>query len=183
METIKNFKYKLIKNFLTKEEIELSKNYTIIKHRIQDKISEDHTKAPSHYGDPFTESLLLSKREQMQKITGLELLPTYSFYRVYTYGSSLKKHSDRESCEISATVCLASSNDMWPIFMENNPVNLNPGDAVIYLGIELEHYREEFKGDFCSQCFLHYVDKNGKYKEFYKDKRYLWAMPPVMKVK
>jgi len=34
MENIKNFKYKLIKNFLTKEEIKLLTDYCRIKHRL-----------------------------------------------------------------------------------------------------------------------------------------------------
>jgi len=29
--------------------------------------------------------------------------------------------------------------------MEGTPVDLSEGDAVIYLGCELEHWREEFK--------------------------------------
>ena len=176
METIKDFKFKLIKNFLTKEEIELGKNYTIIKHRIEDEVKFD-SQAPtcSYYADPFMESLLLSKRNKMEELTGLKLLPTYAYYRMYIFGSDLKKHSDRPSCEVSVTLCLASSGEDWPIYMEGVPCSLKPGDAVIYLGCDLNHWREEFKGDYCSQCFLHYVDANGKNKEFYKDKRKLWG--------
>jgi hypothetical protein len=42
------------------------------------------------------------------------------------------------------------------------------------LGCEIEHWREEFKGDWHAQTFLHYVDKNGewfKIKNGLKDKR------------
>jgi hypothetical protein len=175
METIKDFKFKVIKNFLTQEEIELSKNYTIIKHRLEDKVSTDQTGGNFYYGNPFSESLLLAKRKKMQEITGLKLLPTYSFYRMYLNGSILEKHSDRPSCEISVTISLASSGEDWPIYMEGVSCSLNPGDAVVYLGCDLNHWREEFKGDYCSQCFLHYVDANGKNKKFYKDKRRLWG--------
>jgi hypothetical protein len=175
METIKDFKFKVIKNFLTQEEIELSKNYTIIKHRLENKVSLDQTGSNFYYGDPFSESLLLTKKKKMEEITGLKLLPTYSYYRMYINGSILEKHSDRPSCEISVTVCLASSGEDWPIYMEGASCSLNPGEAVVYLGCDLNHWREEFKGDYCSQSFLHYVDANGKNKEFYKDKRRLWG--------
>ena len=33
---------------------------------------------------------------------------------------------------------------------------------LIYRGIELEHWREKFKGEYCAQVFLHYNVKNKK---------------------
>ena len=41
---------------------------------------------------------------------------------------------------------------------------------------EVEHWREEFTGDWQAQTFLHYVNKNGKNKEWFKDKRPLYGM-------
>jgi hypothetical protein len=38
---------------------------------------------------------------------------------------------------------------------------LRPGDALIYRGIELAHWREAFQGEKMAQVFLHYVDRNG----------------------
>jgi hypothetical protein len=55
--------------------------------------------------------------------------------------------------------------------MDGTEINMQPGDAVIYLGCEIEHWREEFKGDWHAQAFLHYVDKNGPYKNFILDER------------
>ena len=60
--------------------------------------------------------------------------------------------------------------------MDGNEINLNPGDAAIYLGCEVEHYRDVFKGDWCTQFFIHYVDKEGKNKSFEKDKRPYWGV-------
>ena len=101
---------------------------------------------------------MVNKLDLMQKETGLELLPTYAFWRMYTINADLKKHKDRESCEISATVMLGSDGTPWPIFIGGTEINLEPGDAAIYLGCEVEHWREEFKGDWHTQTFLHYVD-------------------------
>ena len=33
------------------------------------------------------------------------------------------------------------------------------------------HHRERFIGDWQAQCFLHYVNKEGPYKEYKKDQR------------
>ena len=114
----------------------------------------------------------------MEKITGLELLPTYSYSRFYTYLANLIKHKDRESCEISVTVQVGSSGEPWPIFVDGNKHILENGDAVVYLGCELEHYREDFQ----IQCYLHWVDKNGKNKDFALDKRNYWGLPPILNV-
>ena len=39
---------------------------------------------------------------------------------------------------------------------------MEPGDMLIYRGCDLEHWREEFKGNVCDQVFLHYSDKKAK---------------------
>ena len=174
MATIKNFKYKLVKNFLTKEETELAKKYILIKHknnRIDFDFAQNNNSDTIFYRDPFGESLLLNKKNLMEKETNLDLFPTYSFSRLYTYNSELKPHKDRPSCEISVTVMFGSDGTKWPIYIEDNPINMEPGDACIYLGCELEHYRKNFIGDWHAQCFLHYVDKKGPYAEFKDDKQ------------
>ena len=120
---------------------------------------------------------MLTKKEIMEKETGLELLPTYAFWRMYSNLAELRKHKDRPSCEISITVMIGSDGSHeWPIFVDGVEVNLKPGDGVIYLGCELEHWREIFKGDWHAQVFMHYVDKNGPNKDFYMDKRPLYGI-------
>jgi len=179
METIKNLKYKLIKNFLTKEEIKLLTDYCRIKHRLNFNSFDDalsNNFDTYFYADALMESLMVNKLELMQKETGLELLPTYAFWRMYTVHADLIKHVDREACEVSVTVMLGSDGTSWPIYMNGTEINMEAGDATIYLGCEVEHWREEFKGDWHAQTFLHYVDKNGKNKEWFKDKRLLYGM-------
>ena len=179
MEFIKNIKYKVIKNFLTKEEVNLLVHYCRIKHRTNfnsfDCCQNDNGDT-YFYGDPLMESLMLNKKKLMQEETGLELLPTYAFWRMYTLHADLKKHKDRPSCEVSVTVMIGSDGTKWPIYMDGTELNLEPGDAAIYLGCEVEHWREEFTGDWQAQTFLHYVDKNGPNREWVKDKRLLYGM-------
>ena len=70
----------------------------------------------SHYADPVMETLLMKVLPVMKEQTGLDLIPTYSYTRVYTKGSILWRHKDRPSCEISTTLNLGG--DMWPIYID-----------------------------------------------------------------
>ena len=179
MGTIKTTKYKIVKNFLTEEEIKLFNKYVIIKHRLnitEFDMYQSVNKDTSFYADPIMESLLLTKFDLMEKETNLKLHPTYSYWRMYTKFADLKKHKDRPSCEISVTVMIGSDGTPWPIFIGEREIELHKGDAVIYLGCEVEHWRKEFEGDWHAQVFLHYVDADGKNKEYWKDKRLLWGM-------
>lgn len=117
----------------------------------------------SIYGDPAFDTLLMKILPVMQKETGLDVVPTYSYARIYKRGDVLKKHKDRPSCEISTTLNLGG--DPWPIFLEGKQVDLNIGDMLIYEGCKLEHWRDEFEGEHCGQVFLHYNDVNGQFKD------------------
>ena len=166
--------YKLVKNFLTKEEVDLFTHYTRMKHRTNLNyfdLDQSDQGDSMFYGDPATDSLLITKKELMEKETGMQLLPTYTFWRMYTYGADLKKHKDRPSCEISVTVKINSCGVDWAVFIEGNKIDLQNGDGVIYKGCENHHWREEFEGDWHSQVFLHFVNKNGPHKEWHRDKR------------
>tara|TARA_X000000950_G_scaffold80666_1_gene101427 strand:- start:3033 stop:3587 length:555 start_codon:yes stop_codon:yes gene_type:complete len=177
MDNIKKFKFKIIKNFLTKNELNIFENYCKIRHRLNDSefTNDILTWDTSIYGDPLMEALLLNKKTKMEELTGLSLLPTYAYWRMYTKYADLTSHKDRESCEISATLNIGSDGTPWAFFIENQRILLNPGDCAIYLGCELTHWREEFMGDWCAQTFLHYVDANGPYTNHEKDKRKLWG--------
>jgi hypothetical protein len=134
------------------------------------------------YADRVMETLLVDTIKVMQKKTGLRLVPTYSYCRLYRTGNILKRHKDRPSCEISTTLNLGG--DPWPILIDptgsdnvideykniHKPgapkgveVNLKPGDMLIYSGCELEHWREPFKGKLCGQVFLHYNHADGRF--------------------
>lgn len=123
---------------------------------------------------PFLE-LLCEKRNEVSDLVEESVLPTYTFCMVYGPNSQLIRHLDRPACEISLTVHLGS-DAKWPIFIkkptgEEAPFDLNPGDAVIYLGCRAEHWREKFIGQYYSQVFLHYVRSKGPNAWAYFDKR------------
>lgn len=133
-------------------------------------------KAFSAAAPAITETLLDVMTPILSKTINCELYPTYSYLRIYVKGADLEKHQDRPSCEVSATVPLSyNSHYIWPLYIETGnkvkAVELEAGDALIYKGIELPHWREAFEGERQVQVFLHYVKKNGNYSEFKFDKR------------
>jgi hypothetical protein len=172
----KDFNYKIIKNFLNESEINLLQNYCKNIHRTNTEnfdFVQNNNGDTFMYNDPLMESLTVNKISLMEKESGLKLFPTYSFWRLYTYGAALDPHKDRPSCEISVTVQIDSDGTEWPIYMEDIPLVLKNGDAAIYYGTNVTHSRKEFTGDYHTQAFLHYVDQNGPFSEWKFDKRYM----------
>ena len=166
--------FKVIKNLITPDEVEVLKICTEIMHRTNlhnFDFKQSNNADSFFYGSVIGDSFLLKIKPIIEKEVDHSLLPTYSFFRIYTKFSRLDKHQDRPSCELSVTLHIASDKNNWPIFMGGEEVVLSPGDAVIYKGTEIPHWRNEFTGDYYSQVFLHYVKADGKYKDHYKDKR------------
>jgi hypothetical protein len=63
-------------------------------------------KSFSYYAPLCCESLCMYLKPVIEKHINKELLPTYTYMRIYYKGADLKKHTDREECEISASVCI-----------------------------------------------------------------------------
>ena len=170
----------LIKGALDKEMAKFLYDYLVLTTRIaqlEGRCSGDGQVPDSLNAtgeDGVFETLMWKMHEKMQLSTGLELLPTYSYRRLYCNGNVLHKHKDRPSCEISITIKLSDSGDYnWPIWMEGIPYDLEDGDAVIYRGCDLAHWRDKCDapdGYTMGQAFLHYVDKNGPYSDYAYDK-------------
>ena len=151
----------------------------------------------SCYGDFFMETLMMKVLPIMQDRTNMNLVPCYTYTRIYKKGDILKRHSDRPSCEISTTLHLGGQP--WPIFLDPTgtksvineekqiikpnaptgfPIDLKVGDMLVYQGCDLEHWREPFKGEHCAQVFLHYNNIDGPFGTQNKfDKRPLLGIP------
>lgn len=177
--------YKVVKNIISKDLANFLNSYFSFKKQLCNFLNERNELSPfdssygnftdkqvpgsySHYGDIAFENLLVQLKPLTEKNTGLKLIENYSYARIYIKGNELKRHKDRRSCEISTTLNLGGDN--WPIYLDptgktNNKgieINLNPGDMLIYRGCDLEHWREPFTGETCSQVFLHYNDTSNK---------------------
>ena len=212
-----SFKYQVIKNAVSFELANFIFNYFLLKRDAVDfmykhNITYDNgmfgtwsdQQVPntySHYSDMVMETLMMKVLPKMQQETGLQLIPTYSYARLYKKGDILKRHKDRPSCEISTTINLGG--DPWPIFIDgtgsNNVVDeyknihkpnapkgtkvlLEVGDMLVYSGCELEHWREPFEGNICGQVFLHYNHVNGPFADKNKfDGRPKLGLPAFLK--
>jgi hypothetical protein len=125
------------------------------------------------------DSLLEQLTSNVEAATGKKLLPTYAYARWYAPGDELKIHQDRPSCEISATITLGFQGSSWPIYMGYDgdkqncrQINMSVGDAVVYKGCEMYHWREKYvEGQWQAQVFIHYVDANGPNAAWKYDKR------------
>ena len=139
------------------------------------------TAADGTYGDNVMEHLLERLRPQVEMATGLALFPAYSYLRLYKTSDSLAPHRDRPACEISLSLNLGQEPPApWPLWIAGAgrpaAVLLEPGDALLYRGVECEHWREPYTGQRLAQVFLHYVDAAGPYAEWKYDKRERLAM-------
>ena len=167
----KKQKYQIIRNVISKELTEFCYQYLKLRrialhHMLTKKLisvydcsfgSFGDSMIPECYciyGDPCMETLLIGMQKNVEKITALNLVPTYAYARIYKQGNLMRKHKDRLSCEISTTLNLGGT--LWPIYLEGKAIKLNPGDMLVYRGCELEHWRNKLKKGECAQVFLHY---------------------------
>lgn len=136
-----------------------------------------HTSNYFYYADPLIETVLLRCKDHIETVVCKELLPTYSYSRIYQPGEALRPHIDRDSCEYSVTVSVAYKGENSPLYMHykyNEPSKflLEPGDGVVYKGREAIHWRQPLKKEqLVIQFMLHYVDKNGEFSNLLFDKR------------
>jgi len=212
--SFKTKKYQIIRGALSKELANFIFNYMMLQRDAVDLMMKNNKVNPhnpfmghrtdkqvpgaySKYADWVMETLLMYMIPIMKAKTGLELIPTYSYTRIYEKGDKLKRHKDRPSCEVSTTLYLGG--DPWPIFIDPTgtdnvideekeihkpgapkgvPVDLKIGDMLIYAGCDLDHWREPFQGEVCSQVFLHYNHANGPFaKTNIFDKRPMLGIP------
>ena len=123
-------------------------------------------RTPSSYGDAAAEGLLEHVQPRIEAVAGRCLIPTYSYLRIYKHGDVLLSHRDRPACEFSLSLNIGQvPSEPWPIYVESPEgpaqVSLAPGDALLYRGIDLFHWRERYEGRQLVQFFLHYVDADG----------------------
>jgi len=111
----------------------------------------------------ITNNIVLEKLKNSLKLE--KIYSTYGFFRKYYKFQNLKKHTDRPECELSISICLDMHNERepWEIFFENKKQNIvyaakpEIGDGVVYMGMELPHWRESCQQKWLKQIFLHYT--------------------------
>lgn len=108
-------------------------------------------------------SILYEKLYEVSNIIEHQLKTSYSYARVYKNNDILEKHVDRNACEISLSIHLDGDKE-WDFFLnpfneEEKSIILNSGDAVIYYGCKIPHWRNFYEGKYYCQLFLHYLKK------------------------
>lgn len=103
----------------------------------------------------------------LSAVAGEPLKPSYVYMASYLSGAELKKHTDREQCEFSITLCLDFSPEPalatpWPIKLDTSDgtviVHQALGDGLAYRGTRLPHYRSPLgEGQTSTSIFFHYV--------------------------
>ena len=121
----------------------------------------------------------------MNQLTGRDLLPTYNYFRIYRQGDVCRVHSDRASCEHSLSLTLAYSDGAaWDFQVGTDPldepravedewgsersatISMQPGDAVLYKGVEHRHGRTTPNPNrWSAHMFLHWVDRSGPHRD------------------
>ncbi|HEX9955016.1 MAG TPA: hypothetical protein VGB48_07370 [Allosphingosinicella sp.] len=118
-------------------------------------------------------------------LVGRELLPSYDYFRIYSQGDICRLHSDRPSCEHSMSLTLGYSDSKpWSLDIGSVPMEgpdylredfgeepfasiaMQPGDAVLYQGVRYRHGRLiPNPNRWSAHLFLHWVDRNGPYRD------------------
>tara|TARA_B100000427_G_C15321431_1_gene512726 strand:- start:137 stop:733 length:597 start_codon:yes stop_codon:yes gene_type:complete len=161
--------YLIVRNFISESDVKKHSSSFYQSYR-QNELNDDWM-VPKSVGmfNPTLayKDLLQQKCGSVSKFVGCKVVPTYVYARMYKNGGILKKHTDRPACEISVTLHLGGDTS-WPIWIQTPEgdavsVNLQEGDAMIYLGCIAPHWRNIYFGNTYAQVFLHYVRKNGIY--------------------
>ena len=165
--------FEVVKGFIPPFFSTYLRNYFTLRVQNDPSLSGDGQAPNSHcvYGDPAFDMVMAMSTEDIEKIVGKNLVPQYTYARIYKNGSVLERHSDRPECQYSVTLCLGGKYEkQWPIwindyFGKSHEVALDIGDMLVYSGCELEHWREKFEGEAQYQLFMHYVDSEGEFKD------------------
>jgi hypothetical protein len=136
----------------------------------------------ARYSYPPYNTIHSQIRLKVEKEIGKKLYNTYYYDRFYFPGQELKKHADRDACEISVTFHISTNlKTPWPIWIktpdiytdikktgilkkgEERSVFLNPGDAMVYKGCERPHWRDAMPTEYTRTWYGRKKEKDGLY--------------------
>ncbi len=119
------------------------------------------------YNDPVARFFHQQIAGTLSAVAGEPVKPSYVYCASYLSGAELKRHTDREQCDFSVTLCLDFSPEPvlatpWPIRLDTSngavAVHQAIGDALGYRGTRLPHYRDVLgEGQTSTSIFFHYV--------------------------
>lgn len=177
----------VVEGLISTDVVNLLSNYLSLMGHNHRMAVESRQVPDSHvlYGDPLFDSLMGTLAPRISEIVGCRLVPTYSYVRVYLQGQDLRPHRDRPACEHSLTVHLdAAASSDWPVEFEDvqrgrQSLWLRSGDAAVYRGREVRHWRDPCPVEWYMQAFMHYVDVDGPCRSEALDRRDSLGLPAV----
>jgi hypothetical protein len=125
-----------------------------------------------HYAhnEPVSRYLQLQLTNVVSDLARSVVKPSYTYFAAYESGSVLDRHTDREQCEYTITLCVDASPEPevqvpWPIQLDIPEGALriwqHLGDGLLFRGRYLPHYRDVLsEGCSSTSLLLHYVDGN-----------------------
>jgi hypothetical protein len=164
-ETFQQDNYLVVRNLLDPHLVKfLESYYQSVRNGEAGNFETDRTSLNCN-GDACGDAIMYAMRTKIEEITGLELLPTYSFVRIYKKGEAVGRHRDGPANQVSCTMCVARDEVDWPLGFSDGKtegqVVMEPGDGVVYRGFMLDHWREKFKGNNQVQVIIGFVVKDG----------------------
>jgi len=123
-------------------------------------------------GEPSSALLLHLLQPLVARIAGADIKPTYSYAWIYRRGATMPLHRDRDACRYTLSVLVdyapaVEGPTPWPLGIHPRgggaPLEIRQsiGDAVIFNGQELSHFRPPFTaGTQSTSLLLHYVDRD-----------------------
>jgi hypothetical protein len=119
------------------------------------------------HNDPVARFFHFQLAQCVSKLVGKPVKPSYVYMAAYQPGARLEKHTDREQCAFSITLCVDYSPEPalatpWPLYLETPRGTVTVyqalGDGLLYRGCELPHYRRTLaQGHTSTSIFFHYV--------------------------
>jgi len=152
-------------------------------------------KSKAGYCTPHAVALHKWLKDALHSVIDMDLCETYSYTRKYDRGAYLRAHTDRPSCEISATICLdyhCDDGKPWSIWVQNDEnyidlgdmekayeisqglthrkrkgikIDLEVGDVLLYQGPNVIHWRDYLLGDYSYHIFMHFFNNDTRMYE------------------
>lgn len=170
--------YKIIKNFIEYDFVEFIQDYFTLKINASDPNIFLDTYDFCY--DPLTEVILQNSCEVLGEIIKINILPTYSFVKMYMKGDKLQYNFNKNSSEIIGLLSLGVSEDfridsIYLKDVENKfnsiKINLDPGDLCLFDSRYLLNSGEVCKNKWNLQCFLHFVEQTSPNRNLIYDGR------------
>lgn len=127
----------------------------------------------------------------VSQLLGRDILPSYTYFRIYLKGDICRVHSDRASSEFGLSLTLEYSDDkVWDLQlgkerieetyplsddfgdMDYASIGMGVGDAVLYQGSHYAHGRMQPNPNrWSAHVFCFFVDRNGPYSKHAFDEK------------